>query len=253
MDIFDQLASYSPNELLALAEVAGKKSKEIDLIGTHSASISANRLGEVSSLLRGIQDVPPLDIQEWPHPKLKKNQDKRLYRFWGEISNSMQRIIWLLENHLTKNVFYRPPGVWDSHYLNDKSQTEANLPFFGCLNRFIQELQTRKTEHGTLMDNVTVLIGSEFGRFPKLNSYAGKDHFPESPFILFGKGVRSGEIWGSLGRKMEGLRISGLDGKRDKNGHKVTLDDLGTTLLFMAGINPRRYGYSGNVLRFIYS
>jgi hypothetical protein len=51
---------------------------------------------------------------------------------------------------------------------------------------------------------------------------------------------------------MQGLKVSSKTGLPvDVGGEHLVLDDLGTTLLHMAGINPELYGYLGRRLSFL--
>ena len=45
-----------------------------------------------------------------------------------------------------------------------------------------------------LLDDVTVIVWSEFGRTPKINKNAGRDHWPSvSCALLAGGGIRTGQ------------------------------------------------------------
>jgi len=56
--------------------------------------------------------------------------------------------------------------------------------------------------HGRGLDkDVSVVVWGEFGRTPKINSSAGRDHWPAvSCGLLFGGGMRTGQVIGSTDR-----------------------------------------------------
>jgi hypothetical protein len=58
-------------------------------------------------------------------------------------------------------------------------------------------LITDLQERGLLETTLVVMMG-EFGRTPKINSAAGRDHWPRAGFVLFaGAGVRGGQLIGA--------------------------------------------------------
>jgi uncharacterized protein (DUF1501 family) len=100
-----------------------------------------------------------------------------------------------------------------------------------------------------------VVVGSELGRFPVLNTNEGKDHWPETSFMIMGPGINTGggkgASFGTTGTFMEGKKMNKTTGKPDEAGSHVRIDDVGTTLLGIAGFKPEVYGYQGERLRFL--
>jgi hypothetical protein len=84
-------------------------------------------------------------------------------------------------------------GGWDMHNGIDagiKSQVPALDQGFAAL---IGDLSERG-----LLDETLVLIGSEFGRTPKINATAGRDHWPKVfSVVMAGGGVKGGNVFGS--------------------------------------------------------
>ena len=49
-----------------------------------------------------------------------------------------------------------------------------------------------------MLDSTTVLVAGEFGRTPKINDKAGRDHWPRAMFeLLAGGGVKGGRVVGA--------------------------------------------------------
>jgi uncharacterized protein (DUF1501 family) len=87
-------------------------------------------------------------------------------------------------------------GGWDTHSDNFKS-LKRSLPRLSVgLSALIYDLQ----ERGMLEDTIIMMSG-EFGRTPRINSGAGRDHWPAASFVfLAGGGMRHGQAIGSTDR-----------------------------------------------------
>jgi hypothetical protein len=113
---------------------------------------------------------------------------------------------------------------WDSH-LQVFERLEKHLlpPADQSLAALIVDLE----ERGMLESTLVVAMG-EFGRTPKINPGAGRDHWPDCYSILLaGGGVRGGYIHGASDRW-------GAYPDRDP----VTPGDLSATLFWAFGIDP---------------
>lgn len=85
-------------------------------------------------------------------------------------------------------------GGWDTHANNFKSCKENLLPQLDAgLSALFNTLATRG-----LLDSTTIFVTGEFGRTPKINDKAGRDHWPRAMFLLLaGGGVRGGQVIGA--------------------------------------------------------
>ncbi|HIE96523.1 MAG TPA: DUF1501 domain-containing protein [Planctomycetes bacterium] len=84
-------------------------------------------------------------------------------------------------------------GSWDMHN-NISNGIKAQVPAFDqAFARLIRDLDDRG-----LLDSTMVCIASEFGRSPKINASAGRDHWPKvSSVVLAGGGIKRGLVYGS--------------------------------------------------------
>ncbi|MBL8848538.1 MAG: DUF1501 domain-containing protein [Planctomycetaceae bacterium] len=84
-------------------------------------------------------------------------------------------------------------GFWDTHG-NNFGHLKGNLPVIdGGLSALVEDIHQRG-----LADDVTLLVWGEFGRTPKINKDAGRDHWaPVQCALLSGGGMRSGQVIGS--------------------------------------------------------
>ncbi len=87
-------------------------------------------------------------------------------------------------------------GGWDTHGNNFQSMREQ-LPALDIgLTALLEDLDARG-----MLDETVVMMSGEFGRTPRVNSGAGRDHWPRgSFFFLGGGGLRNGQVIGSTNR-----------------------------------------------------
>lgn len=94
------------------------------------------------------------------------------------------------------NVSYchTPSGSWDTHSQNFKKMKESLGPTLdAALSALIADLD----ERGRL-DDTLVIVNAEFGRTPKINGNAGRDHWPNVySLALAGAGIRAGTVHGA--------------------------------------------------------
>ncbi|MBL8825915.1 MAG: DUF1501 domain-containing protein [Planctomycetaceae bacterium] len=114
-------------------------------------------------------------------------------------------------------------GFWDTHGKNF-THLKKNLPPFDTA---IAALVTDLYERGLDRD-VTVCVWGEFGRTPKINKDAGRDHWaPVNGCLLAGGGMKVGQVIGSTD-KTAGYAV----------GHPIHYQDILATLYRNVGIDP---------------
>jgi hypothetical protein len=112
---------------------------------------------------------------------------------------------------------------FDTHADNFKRMRQL-LPI---VDHALHALVTDLDERGLLGDVVIVAWG-EFGRTPKINKSAGRDHWPEvGPALLAGGGLKGGQVIGATDR--DGSRVA---------SRPVTYQDMFATLYRCLGIDP---------------
>ena len=85
-------------------------------------------------------------------------------------------------------------GGWDTHKDNFKELNRRLLPQF---DMGVAALVSDLYERG-LQDDVLVMALGEFGRTPKINKDAGRDHWPGAMSVLYaGGGLKMGQAIGS--------------------------------------------------------
>ena len=86
---------------------------------------------------------------------------------------------------------------WDTHAQN----FDAVEKLSGVLDAGWSTLMTDLRSRG-LLDSTLIVWMGEFGRTPKINESAGRDHFPNAwSTVLAGGGIRGGQTIGNTGRR----------------------------------------------------
>lgn len=87
-------------------------------------------------------------------------------------------------------------GSWDRHHSNFARLPEQLSRFDQGISALIEDLHTRGLDQ-----DVSVVAWGEFGRTPRINKDAGRDHWPQaSCALLAGGGMRMGQVIGSTNR-----------------------------------------------------
>jgi len=121
---------------------------------------------------------------------------------------------------------------WDTHQQIARELPDSRFAGSGKLpnlDRAYSALLTDLRERGLLDSTLVVMLG-EFGRTPKFNATAGRDHWPRAGFAcLAGGGVRGGQVIGATDAHGE------VPADRP-----VSPPDLAFTLLTLLGVDPTR-------------
>lgn len=90
-------------------------------------------------------------------------------------------------------------GGWDTHGNNFGSMRRQLPPLSQALTALIEDLDARGK-----LDDTIILMSGEFGRTPRINGGAGRDHWPRAGFyFMAGGGFRHGQAIGATNRKGE--------------------------------------------------
>jgi hypothetical protein len=115
-------------------------------------------------------------------------------------------------------------ATWDTHGGNFKKLKDVLLP---QLDAALASLLAELKERGLLSETLVVCMG-EFGRTPKVNNAAGRDHWPGCyGLLLAGGGVRGGTVVG---------KSDDIGGTPAEN--PLTPQDLIATIYTLLGISP---------------
>jgi uncharacterized protein (DUF1501 family) len=119
-------------------------------------------------------------------------------------------------------------GRWDWHGKPYGTTFENSRHHFPVLDRgltvLLEDLRIRGLDKDT-----TVLVWGEFGRTPRINKEAGRDHWPQvACAILAGGGMKTGQVIGSTNAYAEEAR-----------DRPVHFQEIFATLYQNLGLDPR--------------
>jgi hypothetical protein len=119
-------------------------------------------------------------------------------------------------------------GGWDTHgFNNTRMYPIVDKYHFPITEQTLPTLLDDLDERG-LLDTTLVVWMGEFGRTPKINANASRDHWPQCYTVLLaGGGTKRGYVYG----------------KSDAHGafpdeHPVKPEDLAATIYYLLGISP---------------
>ena len=117
-------------------------------------------------------------------------------------------------------------GGWDNHYRNFQLMQDRQAPW---LDQTLPVLLTDLHQRGLLASTLVVAIG-EFGRTPRINDKAGRDHWEHCySALIAGGGVRGGQVIGESDARAERPRL-----------RPVTPADLAASVMHAVGITTEQ-------------
>ena len=114
-------------------------------------------------------------------------------------------------------------GGWDHHYRNFQIMQDRHGPWLDqSLSALLEDLKQRG-----MLDSTLVLAVGEFGRTPKINDKAGRDHWEHCySALVAGGGIRGGVVYGESDKRGEHPRTD-----------PCTPADLAATVQHLVGIS----------------
>jgi hypothetical protein len=120
-------------------------------------------------------------------------------------------------------------GGWDNHRDIFTTIPTKAAQLDTALTALINDLQSKG-----LLQETLIVLGTEFGRTPKINQNAGRDHHPGAfSCVLAGAGINGGQVWGASDEK----------GQSVEDGH-TSPADLNATIASALGLPIDKEIYS---------
>ncbi|MFN0198727.1 MAG: DUF1501 domain-containing protein [Planctomycetaceae bacterium] len=114
-------------------------------------------------------------------------------------------------------------GRWDSHGDNFGLVRDHGAKLDQAVTALVQDLDERG-----ILNDVTVVVWGEFGRTPRINQSAGRDHWPQvSCALLAGGGMKTGQALGATNRLGEYAVERPVD-----------MQEVVSTIYYNMGIDP---------------
>ncbi len=116
-------------------------------------------------------------------------------------------------------------GGWDLHN-GIAAGTRSQLPAFDqAFAALITDLESRG-----MLDSTLIMVSSEFGRTPKINGTAGRDHWPKVfSVVMAGGGIKKGSIYGKSDATAS-----------EPEEDALTVEDLANTIYQCLGIDATK-------------
>lgn len=196
-----------------------------DLAGTGAVATMESHYELARSLIASRSSLAALDLSQEPEPLRASYGPHRfgqcclIARRLVEAGMPFVQVNWSTHVECPEDA---GDGGWDMH---DRYFAIMQDRHGWMLDRALSALLDDLQERGLLESTLVVAVG-EFGRTPKINEKAGRDHWnPCYSALLAGAGVRGGAIVGASDRKGE-----------YPTDRPVTPADLGATILDRMGV-----------------
>jgi uncharacterized protein (DUF1501 family) len=169
--------------------------------------------------------VDALDVSKEPDKVRERYGDGKPYQYQFDGAPTVNDQL-LLARRLVEagvRVVTLTYGRWDSHGQNFRFMRDHGGKLDQALSALVEDLDVRG-----MLNDVTVVAWGEFGRTPRINNQAGRDHWPQvSCAFLAGGGMRTGQAIGATNRLGEFAKA-----------RPVTFNEVHATLYHNLGINP---------------
>jgi hypothetical protein len=197
--------------------------RELDVSGAVQATDSATE--RALNVLTSSRLLDALDISQETERVRARYGDGKPYNFQFDGAPTVNDQL-LIARRLVEagaRVVTLTFGRWDSHGQNFALVRDHGAKLDQCLSALIEDLDVRG-----MLDDVTVIAWGEFGRTPRINNGAGRDHWPQvSCAWLAGGGMRTGQAIGATNRLGEHAAQ-----------RPVTFAEVVATLYHNLGLNP---------------
>jgi uncharacterized protein (DUF1501 family) len=112
---------------------------------------------------------------------------------YGQGALLARRLVEAGTTFVTINLYEKDVDWWDDHYTIEANLRKRLPPYDAAVATLIEDLSERG-----LLDSTLVAAFGEFGRAPRVDSVAGRGHWPSAMAVLLaGGGIRGGQIVGS--------------------------------------------------------
>jgi uncharacterized protein (DUF1501 family) len=127
---------------------------------------------------------------------------------------------------------------WDTHDTNT-DQAGFHETTFAGLTQLLDGMTARpgRTPGSKMIDDTLVVCFSEFSRTPKLNSQAGKDHWPVTSAVVMGAGIQGGRAFGATTAAVEATAVDFHTGAASPSGQTLMSHNFVAGVLTAAGVD----------------
>jgi len=171
-------------------------------------------------LVCGSQAREAFDLSQEPE-SLRDRYGRHAY---GQSALLARRLVESGVSFVTINLYEKDVDWWDDHYKIEPNLRKRLPAYDQALAALIEDLEARGQR-----DRVLVAAFGEFGRTPRIDSNAGRGHWPKAMHaVLSGGGIKSGQIVGST-----------TSNGGEPHDRPLRPGDLLATMYHAIGIDPR--------------
>jgi len=170
--------------------------REVDANGAVEALDASQR--RALDVLTSSKLVEALDVSREPSRVRERYGDGKPYQFQFDGAPTVNDQLLIARRLVEAGVrcVTLTYGRWDSHGQNFTFMRDHGGKLDQCLSALIEDLDVRG-----MLNDVTVVAWGEFGRTPRINGSAGRDHWsPVSCAFLAGGGMHTGQAIGTTNR-----------------------------------------------------
>ena len=197
--------------------------REVDASGTLQGVDAAQQ--RALGVLTSSRLLDALDVSREPQAVRERYGDGKPYQFQYDGAPTVNDQFLIARRLVEAGVrcVTLSYGRWDSHGQNFALVRDHGGKLDQCLSALIEDLEARG-----MSNDVTIVVWGEFGRTPRINNGAGRDHWsPVSCCLMVGGGMRTGMFIGATDR------LGGYATQRPVNQGEVL-----ATVYRNLGINP---------------
>lgn len=197
--------------------------REVDATGMMNGMDAATR--NALSVLTSSKLLDALDLSREPEKLRQRYGDGRPYQYQYDGAPTCNDQLLMARRLIEAGVrcVTLSYGRWDSHGQNFALVRDHGPKLDQALTALVDDLEVRG-----MLDDVTVIAWGEFGRTPRVNKDAGRDHWPQvSCAILAGGGMKTGQAIGATNRLGEYAK-----------DRPVHFQEIFATMYHNLGLNP---------------
>jgi len=159
-----------------------------------------------------------------------------------------------LQTGISRTVMLSSGQSFDTHEANANQGSMQEFLFLNLI-ALLDALQARPGHQSgtTMLDDTVVMVVSEMGRTPRLNSAAlpGKDHWPVTSALVIGTGIRGGMAYGGTTSTGEGELVDLVTGEVGTGPQHRSLEPrhLAAGVLVACGVDPAPHVPEAEVFR----
>lgn len=125
-------------------------------------------------------------------------------------------------------------GGFDTHGNHDNDHPRRLADLLRGLDGIFEDART--PEFNNILDNLVVIVGSDFGRTPAYNVQNGKDHWNITSMMMMGPGIRGGRTIGATDENFKAVKINPGTLQPDPNGTRIQLEHVHRAVRKLAGL-----------------